>query len=81
MSDLATLPSLDRTGTDDPDNVAHVVWPDGQARVTEARVMGTPVVALCGYEWVPSLDPIGMAVCSSCAEIMHRMTSDAPSAA
>ncbi len=40
-----------------------------QAIITEARVMGTPVTALCGYTWVPSRDPKKHPLCKKCEEI------------
>jgi hypothetical protein len=38
-------------------------------KLTEAMVMGTPVVALCGKVWVPSRDPQRFPVCPQCKEI------------
>jgi hypothetical protein len=38
-------------------------------KLTEAMVMGTPVVALCGKVWVPSRDPERFPVCPECKEI------------
>ena len=38
-------------------------------RLTEAMVMGTPVVALCGKVWVPSRAPEKFPVCPECREI------------
>jgi hypothetical protein len=38
-------------------------------KLTEAMVMGTPVVALCGKVWVPSRDPQRFPVCPECKEI------------
>ena len=38
-------------------------------RLTEAMVMGTPVVALCGKVWVPSRNPDRFPVCPECKEI------------
>lgn len=40
-----------------------------KAKLTEALVMGTPVVALCGKVWVPSRDPEKFPVCPTCKEI------------
>ena len=37
--------------------------------LTEAMVMGTPVVALCGKVWVPSRNPERYPVCPECKEI------------
>ena len=38
-------------------------------KITEASVMGTPVVALCGKVWVPSRDPQRFPVCPECKDI------------
>lgn len=41
--------------------------------ITEAYVMGTPIVALCGKIWVPSRDPKKFPVCPMCKEIMDAL--------
>lgn len=48
------------------------------AKVTEARIYGYPVEALCGYTWVPSKDPKKLPLCSTCEEIyeLHRMMNE-----
>lgn len=38
-------------------------------KLTEAMVLGTPVIALCGKVWVPSRDPSRFPVCPECKEI------------
>ncbi len=38
-------------------------------KITEAMVMGTPCVALCGKVWVPSRDPQKFPVCPTCKAI------------
>jgi hypothetical protein len=38
-------------------------------KLTEAMVMGTAVVALCGKVWVPSRAPERFPVCPECEEI------------
>jgi Protein of unknown function (DUF3039) len=48
-----------------------------EAMVMEARVMGTPVRALCGKEWVPSRDPQKFPVCPTCAEMAKGMRGGA----
>lgn len=77
MTDLA--PTLEPVVDDvDPSRLAHIVHaPEGRAGavVTEARVMGLPVVALCGWRWVPSRDPERHPLCEKCAAIyqgIHR---------
>ena len=42
-------------------------------KLTEAMVMGTPVVALCGKVWVPSRNPDKFPVCPECKEIWQSM--------
>ena len=42
-------------------------------KLTEAMVMGTPVVALCGKVWVPSRAPEKYPVCPTCHEIWEQM--------
>ena len=42
-------------------------------KLTEAMVMGTPVVALCGKVWVPSRDPQKYHVCPTCKEIWETL--------
>ena len=43
------------------------------AKLTEAMVTGTPVVALCGKIWVPSRNPERFPVCPLCKEIWQSM--------
>lgn len=40
-----------------------------KAKLTEAMVNGTPVVALCGKIWVPHRNPEKFPVCPDCKEI------------
>ncbi len=44
-----------------------------KAKLTEAMVMGTPVVALCGKVWVPHRNPDRYPVCPTCKEIWEQM--------
>ena len=44
-----------------------------KAKLTEAQVMGTPVVALCGKVWVPTRNPERFPVCPMCKEIWESM--------
>lgn len=44
-----------------------------KAKLTEAMVNGTPVVALCGKIWVPSRNPERFPVCPLCKEIWESM--------
>lgn len=57
-------------------SVAHIVVrrPDdatAQAYVLEARVLGSPVTALCGYVWVPNKNPTSLPVCEKCKALFE----------
>jgi hypothetical protein len=45
-----------------------------KAKLTEAMVMGTPVIALCGKVWVPSRNPDRYPVCPECKEIWASLS-------
>jgi hypothetical protein len=57
----------------DHERFSHYVRKDN---LTEAMVMGTPVVALCGKVWVPSRDPERFPVCPECKEIWESLAGD-----
>jgi hypothetical protein len=57
----------------DHERLSHFVEKD---KLTEAMVMGTPVVALCGKVWVPSRDPERFPVCPECKEIWESLNDD-----
>lgn len=54
----------------DHERFSHYVPKD---KLTEAMVMGTPVIALCGKVWVPSRNPEKFPVCPACKEIWNEM--------
>lgn len=85
MTDLETMPVSDtdlltdeQTETDEP-TAAHIVkvkrGENAQAVVLEARIMGTPIEALCGFVWVPSRDPKQLPVCEEC-KAMYGLYKD-----
>lgn len=39
-----------------------------EAWITEARVFGLEVTALCGHVWVPEKDPAKYPVCQACVD-------------
>ena len=60
----------------DPGQHAHIVVKPGEnaaAAVLEARIMGTPLTALCGHVFVPQRDPQKLPVCPKCKEIYDLM--------
>ena len=66
LEDRRTVP----TDEGDHERFSHYVPKD---KLTEAMVMGTPVVALCGKVWVPSRAPEKFPVCPECKEIWESM--------
>lgn len=54
----------------DHERLSHYV---AKNKLTEAMVMGTPVVALCGKVWVPSRNPEKYPVCPECKEIWEHL--------
>ncbi|MGL5406511.1 MAG: DUF3039 domain-containing protein [Propionibacteriaceae bacterium] len=50
----------------DHERLSHYV---PKAELTEALIMGTPCIALCGKVWTPSRDPERFPVCPECKEI------------
>lgn len=87
MTDLETMPAdvdvdpVETTETGEP-TAAHIVktkrGENAAAVVLEARVMGTPVEALCGFVWVPSRDPKQLPICEKCKGIyqMYKAFND-----
>ena len=67
--DRRTVP----TDEGDHERFSHYVDKD---KLTEAMVMGTPVVALCGKIWVPSRAPERFPVCPDCKEIWEGLSDD-----
>ena len=68
--DERTSESPLRTDEGDHERLSHYVPKD---KLTEAMVLGTPVVALCGKVWVPSRDPERFPVCPECKEAWENM--------
>ncbi|MDR1791658.1 MAG: DUF3039 domain-containing protein [Propionibacteriaceae bacterium] len=54
----------------DHERFSHYVPKD---KLTEALVMGTPVIALCGKVWVPSRNPDKFPVCPMCKEVFESL--------
>lgn len=71
-TDTDTLQERRTVPTDEGDHerFSHYVEKD---KLTEAMVMGTPVVALCGKVWVPSRAPEKFPVCPDCKEIWEGL--------
>lgn len=79
MSDTATREDTDlrtrpQAGDGDSERFAHIIRTPGrnaEAAITEARVMGEEVEALCGKKWVPERDPKKYPVCPECKRIKN----------
>ena len=69
IEDRRTLP------TDDGDHEKFSHYVD-KNKLTEAMVMGSPVVALRGKVWVPSRAPEKFPVCPECKDIWEGMSDD-----
>jgi hypothetical protein len=71
----------ERTETEPP-KAAHIVKTEpgesAVAKVTEARIYGYPVEALCGERFVPQQDPKRLPLCDTCKEIyeLYRQLGD-----
>ena len=71
----------ERTETGPP-KAAHIVKVEpgesAVAKVTEARIYGYPVEALCGERFVPQQDPKRLPLCDTCKEIyaLYRQMGD-----
>ncbi len=63
----------ERLDEGDHERLSHFV---DKSKLTEAMVMGTPVVALCGKVWVPSRNPDKFPVCPECKEIWESFQGD-----
>ena len=81
-TETRTRPDVDQTTETGEPTHAHIVkvgpGENAAAKILEARVMGTPVEALCGYVWVPSRDPKKLPVCDECKNVyeMYRAVND-----
>lgn len=70
-SQTTTQERLDeRLEEGDQERFSHYV---PKAKLTEAMVNGTPVVALCGKVWVPTRNPDRFPVCPMCKEIWDSL--------
>ena len=66
VEDTRTAP----TDGGDHERFSHYV---PKEKLTEAMVMGTPVIALCGKVWVPSRDPEKYPLCPECKEAWEAL--------
>ena len=60
----------ERYQTGDEERFSHYV---PKAKLLEAQVNGTPVVALCGKVWAPTRNPERFPVCPECKKIWESL--------
>lgn len=70
--------TLERIDTDlrkkeESDDSKHFAHYAEAAEVTEAYVMGTPIIALCGKIFVPHRNPERLPICPACKSIMDAL--------
>jgi hypothetical protein len=70
MNNVNVLDLPITSDTDDSEDFAHYAE---AAKVTEGYVMGTPVIALCGIEFVPYRDPLKLRICPICKSIVDAL--------
>jgi len=82
-SDTLTRPFEAPVAQDDITRTHIVNCPDDKestaAWVTEARVFGLEVEALCGYRWIPQKDPERYPLCSACVDAANIIIADVDS--
>ena len=81
-SPVETNPAVDPDHETEEPAAAHIVKTEpgesAVAKVTEARIYGFPVEALCGERFVPQQDPKKLPLCGVCKEIyeLYRQAGD-----
>lgn len=81
-TDVRLDPRTDQDPETGSPRSAHIVKTDpgesAVAKVTEARIYGYPIEALCGERFVPQRDPKRLPLCAVCKEIydLYRSMSD-----
>ena len=70
MTDTQTIERTDTQLGSGQGKQAHIA---DKSKITEAYITGTPLVALCGYTWVPSQSPKGLPVCQACKEVANTL--------
>lgn len=83
MSQIVSIEDLEALydeGTDDPDEVAHIVRRDERGvgagiLIALAKRDGTELEALCGHRWVPVYGeaPERLTPCKACVKIWESM--------
>lgn len=66
-------PMVDETTESDEPKISHVIHKEDHLR---GYVLGEPVLALCGFIFVPSRDPNGYEMCPKCTEIVQKMIQE-----
>jgi hypothetical protein len=72
-ADVLERPDVDERLKEDSDDSKHFAHYAEAAEVTEAYVMGTPIVALCGKIFVPHRNPERLPICPACKSIIDAL--------
>lgn len=80
-ADTLEVVELDEAPALDDSKLAHIVncpldKESTEAWITEARVFGLLVRALCGHEWVPESNPEKHPICDRCLAEAERITRE-----
>lgn len=60
--ELFTQERLGEWKSNEPEDFCHIVN-QREYNLNEAYILGKPVVALCGYEWIPTRNPDRLPIC------------------
>lgn len=73
-------PKTSTTDNDDPTRTHIVNCPPDkdstEAWLTEARIYGLVVTAVCGHTWVPQRDPHRFPICERCVEAANILVAE-----
>lgn len=73
LADIDVLEKLDFRLEEDFEESNQFAHYADRDKITEAYVLGTPVIAICGRIFVPSRDPEKFPLCSTCKEIADAL--------
>jgi hypothetical protein len=73
----AIIEETRQTTSTDKNECAHIVLEKGNeetahAYVMRARIEGFPIIALCGFTWIPNKKATGLPVCEECKSIYEN---------
>ena len=81
----AVLPYEDN---DDPNHKTHAINPNGNRHIPHShemdaqeivdygRMMGIPIITLCGFKFIPKSNPDKYDMCGACMHIMQQLIAE-----